>query len=70
MNSYRRIDDTHSRLSILAQNLWVPGNLWASGKDSLPKNSSLSDELQVEHKHLLDKEDLSKLDHITEVDIS
>ena len=33
-------------------------------------NSSLSDELQVEHKHLLDKEDLSKLDHTTQVDIS
>ena len=70
MNTYRRIVDTHSRLSILAQNFWVSDHFWASGKDSLPKNSSLSDELQVEHKHLLDKEDLSKLDHITEVDIS
>ena len=49
MNTYRRIVDTHSRLSILAQNFWVPGNFWASGEDSLPKNSGLSDELQVDH---------------------
>ena len=36
----------------------------------LSKNSSLSDDLQVEQKPLFNKGDLTKLDQITEVDIS
>ena len=43
---------------------------YTQGCKLLSKKSSLSDELQVEHKPLLNEGDLSKLDHITEVDIS